>query len=77
MGDYYGSFTVDTYNDLLDSIEFKDPGYLTKIITKKGRQSDDPRADGFGMLGVPTDARIFDMGHGPGILGRMLYNEGY
>ena len=56
MGDYYGSFTVDTYNDLLDSIEFKDPGYLTKIITKKGRQSDDPRADGFGMLGVPTNA---------------------
>ena len=77
MGEYYGALNIDTYNDFIDSIEFRDPSYITKIITKKGTQSDDPTAAGFGLLGLPEDIQMFDMGHGTGKMGRLLYNKGY
>ena len=73
-GEYYNSMTTRTYDQFLVRINFTDPYKIAEVISRPA-----PAVDGqtFGFLNLPKDAAIFDIGQGSGLLGRLLYAEGY
>ena len=60
------------YEAFNESINFTDPVHIAQAIA---HGADHP--SGYGFLNMGRDAEIFDIGSGPGILGKLLHAEGF
>lgn len=69
MNEFYGSIKVKDYDDFVASIQFIDPYHITKIISQPESSEDN---GGYGLLNLPRDSSIFDLGHGTGKMGELL-----
>ena len=77
---YYDDIDSDTYDAFLIKVNFTDPYKLAPAIARpEPKQEVDARTGkrDFGFLNMPRDAKIFDIGQGTGILGRLLNEEGF
>lgn len=82
IGAYYDNIEVGTYDDFVKMIQYTshDPEFVAKLISKpQPEQETDPTTGevNYGYLNMPRDAAIFDMGHGTGLLGKLMNAHGY
>ena len=71
--------TTQVYDDFLIRINFCDP-YKLKDVISKVEPEDSETADEetkYGYLNMSRDAEIFDIGHGSGLMGKLLTKEGF
>ena len=54
-----------TYDEFNNYVNFTDPARVTEAIVKS-------KSSEFGYLNAPSDAKIFDIGMGTGLLGKLL-----
>ena len=69
-GSYYDAMTGKAYDDFLDMINFCDPKYIKDVISK-------PNTEEFGWLNASRDLKVFDIGAGTGLMGRLLAEQGF
>ena len=72
VGQYYNDISSDTYDQFLIDINFTDPYKVAEAIVKP-----DNAENPFGYLNAARDAKVFDMGQGTGLLGKLLNKEGF
>ena len=68
--------TADAYEAFNVSINYTDPQRVTEAISQEEAKDEDNQQD-FGFLNLRRDALIFEIGQGPGILGKKLTERGY
>ena len=78
-GAYYDGIDTNCYDDFLVKVNFTDPYHLIKAIASpapaEAAGSGEP-VD-YGLLNMPRESVIFDMGQGTGIMGKLAAAEGF
>ena len=80
VGQYYDDIDNDTYDAFLIKINFTDPYMLAQSIARPEPKQEVDSKTGkrdFGYLNLPRDAKIFDIGQGTGLMGKLLTKEGF
>ena len=80
VNQYYDDIDNDTYDAFLIKINFTDPYMLAPAIARpEPKQEVDPKTGkrDFGFLNMKRDAKIFDIGQGTGLMGKILSKEGF
>lgn len=62
----------DAYDQFNASINFTDPYRIAEAISKVESEQ-----DAYGYLNLPRDSKMFDIGQGTGIMGKLLVQAGY
>ena len=75
-GDYYNQMTGECYDDFLVRINFTDPYKIADAIANPPPADSGAEGD-FGYLNLARDAKIFDIGQGTGLLGKLLHPKGF
>ena len=66
----------ETYDESNASyFNYTDPYRITEAIANP--ENGEPGEEDFGYLNVQRDAMIFDIGTGPGVLGKLLTKKGF
>ena len=80
VGQYYDDIDNDTYDEFIIKINFVDPYMLANAISKpEPKQEVDPKTGkrDFGYVNLKREAKIFDIGQGTGLMGKLLKAEGF
>ena len=84
VAEFYNSIDSDTYEKFVKYIDFSDPWKICEAISKPEPSASEQVVNpgelytkGFGYINLRKDAAIFDIGHGTGIMGKLLTQEGY
>ena len=64
------------YDDFLIYINVTDPQKIADVIANPA-PAEDAAEGAFGYLNLPRDAKIFDIGQGTGLMGRLLCEKGF
>lgn len=72
VGEYYNDISHDAYDKFIQDINFTDPFKIAEAISK-AESAETP----FGLLNLPRDSKVFDVGQGTGLLGKLLTKEGF
>ena len=68
MSQFYNQMDTADYEAMLVAINYTELGQIADIIT---------RPESEGGLGIPLDAKIYDVGCGSGMIGKLLTERGY
>ena len=67
---FYDAMTGKAYDDFLDLVNFTDPNNIRDAIAK-------PNSEEFGWLNASRHSNVFDIGHGSGIMGKLMNEQGF
>lgn len=79
IGIFYDQFDPESYDQMMAYIRANDPFKLIEVVSKPAPADTVTQdQDGYyGLLNVPREAKIFDMGQGTGIMGKLLRSQGF
>lgn len=77
VGAFYDKMSGAAYDDMTAKVKFIDPYRIAEVVAKAGKDDDEQGGSVFGLLNAKRDSRIFDVGQGTGILGKILTAEGF
>ena len=72
VGSYYDDISTDVYDQFIIDINFCDPSKIAEAISKAA-SAETP----FGHLNLARDSKVFDVGQGTGLMGKLLSKEGF
>ena len=70
--EYYNDMKGDAYDQFNASINFTDPYRIADAISKVESEEEQ-----YGYLNLARDSKIFDIGQGTGVLGKLLVQAGF